>query len=251
MKVRSAEDTVKQEKKIKLLESLNFSTAYNLAVDSLNWSQISVSGGTRLFDNVDLNFNANFDPYTVNSKGTTINVYEWNKNGRIARFTNGGITLTSSFKSKTKDKDKNGKDKKKQTEKKPEIPYYYPYPEIPYADFNVPWSLSVSYSLNYNKTQFDIINQNFKSTIIQSLSLNGTLSLTDKWQVTSRADFDVKNLKFTNTNFSIHRDLHCWEMSLNVTPFGAMKSYFFRINIKSSVFQGLEYKKQKTWLDNQ
>ncbi len=251
MKVRSSEDTVKQEKKIKLLESLNFNTSYNLAVDSLNWSDISVSGGTRLFENISVTFNANFDPYTVNEKGQTINKYEWDKNSRVARFTNGGITLTSSFKSKQKKTDKTtGKDETKD-KIKPQIPYYYPYPEIPYADFNVPWSLNVSYSLNYSKSQFNIVNQNFDSNIIQSLNFSGNLSLTDKWQISARADYDLEVQKFVHTGFTIHRDLHCWEMGLSVVPFGTLKSYNFRINIKSSIFQGIEYKKQKSWLDNQ
>jgi len=49
---------------------------------------------------------------------------------------------------------------------------------------------------------------------------------------------------------NFHRDLHCWEMSFNFVPFGTYQSYMFRINIKSSIFQGLEWKRQNSWRDN-
>ena len=43
-KVRDKDSTATEAKKIFLLNSLNFSTNYNVAGDSLNWSPVRVSG---------------------------------------------------------------------------------------------------------------------------------------------------------------------------------------------------------------
>jgi lipopolysaccharide assembly outer membrane protein LptD (OstA) len=80
--------------------------------------------------------------------------------------------------------------------------------------------------------------------------MTASLTITKNWSVSVRNEFDVSAGKFIHTDLNIHRDLHCWEMGLNLIPYGPMKSYNFRINIKSSVFKGIEYKKQRSRLDN-
>ena len=70
-KVRDKDSTATEAKKIFLLNSLNFSTNYNVAGDSLNWSPVRVSGGTQLFDNkMSVNFGATLDPYALDNNNT-------------------------------------------------------------------------------------------------------------------------------------------------------------------------------------
>ena len=65
-KVASKDSTNVEDKKITLLNNLNFSTSYNIAADSLRWSPVSMTAGTRFFkDKLSLNFGATFDPYQV------------------------------------------------------------------------------------------------------------------------------------------------------------------------------------------
>ena len=62
-------DSDEEDKKITILNNLNFSTAYNIAADSLGWSNLNVNAGTRLFnDKMALNFNASLDPYQINEE---------------------------------------------------------------------------------------------------------------------------------------------------------------------------------------
>ena len=56
-------DTLKPIKKVKLLEGFNISTNYNLLADSLNLSNINISGVTKLFKKLNFRFRAVFDPY--------------------------------------------------------------------------------------------------------------------------------------------------------------------------------------------
>jgi len=54
----------------------------------------------------------------------------------------------------------------------------------------------------------------------------------------------------TYTSFEIFRDLHCWEMHLNLIPFGYLRSYNFTLNVKSSVLQDLKLVRRKDFRDN-
>jgi len=57
-------DSDEEDEKIMILNNLNFNTSYNIAADSLRWSNVTFSAGTRLFkDKLALNFNGSLDPY--------------------------------------------------------------------------------------------------------------------------------------------------------------------------------------------
>ncbi len=237
LKLKNKNDTVSESKKIKLLDNLNMGVSYNLAADSINFSNISVRGNTKLLKNFSLTFSADFDPYIRDTSGIKINTFEWTENHRIARFNTGRIGLSGSLKpvkSKT------------QNEQITSDFYYYRHPEIPYANFDIPWNLSASYNLNITN-KYDITSQLYIKKITQTLALNGNFSLTPNWKITARTNYDIVAHKFSYAQFTVYRDLHCWEMSFNVIPFGTLKSYSFRINIKSNVFKGVEYNKRKEW----
>lgn len=245
MKLKNKNDTVQESRKVKLIDNFSVSTSYNLAVDSFNLSKINISGNTKLFKNFGLRIGASFDPYSIDTvTGVRINKFaisEENENKKLARFENARISLSGSLKP--------NKDKESSFLNPQDAFYYYLLPEIPYADFDLPWNFSVNYSLNiYNK--FDKESLTNILDITQTLSLNGNISLTKNWKMSANTTYDFSARKFSYAQFSVNRDLHCWEMSFNVIPFGTMKSYSFRINIKSSIFKGVEYNKKKAWQDN-
>ncbi len=245
MKLKSKSDTAQESRKVKIIENLSVSTSYNLAADSLNLSKINISGKTTLFKTFGLRIGATFDPYCIDSlTGVRINKFMINENNKLTRFEKGSISLSGSLKPNT------GKESSGVNFLNPQDAfYYYPYPDIPYADFDLPWNISASYTFNiYNK--FDKESLTNIIDITQTLQLNGNISLTKNWNMTANTTYDFSTRKFSYVQLSMSRDLHCWEMSFNVTPFGTMKGYSFRINIKSNVFKGIEYNKKKAWQDN-
>ena len=81
LKVKNNEDTINSTKKIKLVESLNINTNYNIFSDSLKIGDINLSMRTRLFDLVDINMSSRYDPYIVNSnRNGNLNKLEIRKN---------------------------------------------------------------------------------------------------------------------------------------------------------------------------
>ncbi len=233
MKVRNRKDSLGKDTKIKLLESLNFSSSYNVVPDSLNWSNIQIEARTLIFKKLTLNFSSSFDPYALDSNKTTgiitkVNTTEWARDGRIGRLVTANLSAGFSLNSKT------GVTESKTSEygSEQELAYIRANPEA-YIDFNIPWTLSVNYNIRYSKPQY-------QSDVIQTLNFSGDVSLTPKWKIgfNSGYDFELKDLSYTSID--IYRDLHCWEMVFNWIPFGPRQSYLFTIKVKSAILQDLK-----------
>ncbi|PLX13839.1 MAG: hypothetical protein C0594_00765, partial [Marinilabiliales bacterium] len=250
MKVRSKEDTVTGTKKIKLLESFNISTSYNLAADSLNWQPLKISGRTQIIKNIGLTFGATIEPYAIDTLGNDINTFQWDasKNpaayidrdaginvGRLVRYQ---AAVNMSFSSKK------GEDKKKEKEETLGADYLDFY-----ADFDIPWNFRINYNINMSK-KFDKEEVQYEKNFTQTLRGSGDINLTSKWKIGVSSGYDIVNHKFTTTSVDIYRDLHCWEMTFNWVPFGKSMSYNFTLRAKSSILQDLKLNKRKSWMDN-
>lgn len=238
MKTRNLKDSTKNNQKISLLQALNFSTSYNLSADSLKWSAISVQARTTIFKKVNLNLSSGFDPYVVDdSTGITLNKFEMTENGRIARFQNARLTVSGGIDQNTfmNENRKARRDALNQNTN--------------YAPFDLPWSVSINYSLAYLKNRYNTIIKDFDSDITQTLSTGFQITPTKKISLGINTGYDFDAQEFTSTTFSIRRDLHCWQMSFSAVPFGRLQSYSFRINVKSSIFEGLEYKREQRFSD--
>ena len=113
-----------------------------------------------------------------------------------------------------------------------------------YVDFNIPWSMYVSYNLSVSQVGFN------PKSLIQTLSFNGDLRISEKWKIGFNSGYDITNQAITYTQFNIYRDLHCWEMRFNWIPFGYRQSYSFDINVKASILQDLKLNRKRDWYDN-
>jgi hypothetical protein len=236
MKVRQQTDSTTNLKKIKIFESLSANINYNLASDSLNWSNLNINGRTTLFEKVNLSFSGSFDPYISDSLGRKINQFEWDVNKRLGRLTNANASVNFSLV---------GGNKKERTSSKGTDAQLQ---EInrniqDYVDYSIPFNLSVGYSLNYSKSGLQ------ESQLNQTLNMNGDVSVTPKWKMTFNTGWDFIENDLSYTSLGIFRDLHCWEMRFNWVPFGFQQNYFFQINVKSSILQDLKLTKKNDIYD--
>lgn len=218
-------DTTNTIKKVKILESFNLSSTYNFFADSMNLSNIRLSGRTKLFNGLSINFNANYDPYILNENGQRVDKTYFSEYQKPGRLTSASTTLSFNLKSIVdKEVDNN----------------YSPYWD--YIDFDIPWSLRVNYTFDYRKPLFE-------KNITQYLGFSGDIKLTNKWKIAFRSGYDFIEKDLTHTSIDIHRDLHCWEMLFKWIPFGTHKSYNFTIRVKASTLQDLKWEKKKDWYD--
>lgn len=243
MKIQDSADTTgtNKFKKVKLIDNFSLGTSYNLIGDSLNLSPISVRGRTTVKD-VGINFGATLNPYMTNKDGVTINQYTWNHSrgiGKLGRLVNANLSFGLQFNSKK------GEEESKKAKDAIEEENILPGDYRNYVDFNVPWDFGFDYSFNYTRP-----NPYLKGRFTQTINLRGSLSLTEKWKVNMNTNYDIMAREFSFTSFSVFRDLHCWEMSLNFVPFGRMKSYSFSLNARTSILRDLKITKQRSYFDN-
>ncbi len=257
-KMRAKSDTVDKAEKVQLLDNLSMSTSLDLFhTDTLTpaWRPLGFNGSTKLFKNkLNITFRGVLDPFGYDASRSRTRETWYSQTGKPLRLTNAGVTAGFSFKSKQGEKDGDSEQRDNRDSplnnrdmmgEDPNTPYdprmedYYG----DYVDFEIPWSVRVDYSFNYNKPK-DVV------SVVQTVRASGDFSLTPKWKIGFNTGYDLDRKQFTTTNLSIYRDLHCWEMRMSVVPFGTYKSYNFQINAKSSILKDLKYNKRKSWQDN-
>jgi len=215
-KVRSDDTTSNvQSKKIKILNNISATSSYNIFADTMKFSNVQLSANTTILG-INLTMSGTVNPYKLTPAGTRID--QFGPKLTTMNFST-GISLPLNKNDKKKD------DKKGETQED-------------YTYFDVPWNVSFNYNLTYSKPVFD-------GKFTQTLSISGNVNLTAKWSLnfSSSYDFDAKKIAYTTG--TITRDLHCWQMSFNFSPFGNNKFYFFKINVKSATLQDLKYEKKK------
>ncbi|MEL6536721.1 MAG: LPS-assembly protein LptD, partial [Bacteroidota bacterium] len=87
-------------------------------------------------------------------------------------------------------------------------------------------------------------------SIVQTLRFSGDVSLSDSWKVTFNSGYDIENRKIIDqTSIGISRNLHCWVMDFDWTPFGAFQSYSVDLRVKASLLQDLKLSRRRSWFD--
>ena len=245
-KVASKDSTDVEDKKIMLLNNLNFSTSYNIAADSLRWSPVSMTAGTRFFkDKLSLNFGATFDPYQVNSDGNRID--KFNKN--LLRLTNANLSANISLSSKDFEKKDTKSSKSNQTSQNQfgdtsnssinQNKKDSTTKETKLYRASIPWTINLAYAVNYANNGI-----NTSGIGSNSLMFNGNLELSPKWKVRYSSGYDFKNKGFTYTRLGFTRDLDSWSFNFDWSPFGNNKSYYFRIGVNSGMLNDLKWDKR-------
>lgn len=251
MKIRTPNDSINKEKKIELLRSLNVSSSYNFAKDvPFKMADIRIDGNTNFLNRISVRFDATFSPYafafdTLRNEVVAIDEFLFKQNKkRPVRFKDAGLTLSTNF----SDKDTEEYFSEKGTAS--DIWEINEYPER-FLDFNQKWNIGLFYRFDIMKDLGYRDDEIVDSILVSTHNLNITFdfNLTDKWKLSGKTGYNFKDKKVTNTNLTIARDLHCWQMSFNITPFGSLRNYNFRINVKASVLQDLKLTRARNWYD--
>ena len=100
------------------------------------------------------------------------------------------------------------------------------------------WTSSASFSFSYNNANPNNPQKTFW------MSTNSTIQATKFWRIQYNARFDLINQNLVSHTFSIYRDLHCWEMSINWTPNGYASGLYLRINVKSPSLKDLKFEQR-------
>jgi len=257
MKVKSEKDTV--ARKISLLNNLSLNSGYNFLLDSFNLQPIQMAANTNVLNNVlNVSLSATLDPYYVNKTPDKERGYDLEKrshdyawqHGQLGRITSAVLNMSTNLNPKGRKKDQATRDKIGKSALPAEEKQYLLTNPNAYVDFDIPWDLNVSFNMSYSHSSPAVPTIVSKPGINKTLTFSGNVSLSKQWKITFNSGYDFKSKQFTQTNFAIARDLHCWTMRLNWVPFGFYQSYNFTIAVKSALLQDLKLERRKSFQDN-
>jgi len=256
MKVKDKLDTTSGDeekfKKVKLIEGFGFNSNFNFLADSFALGTFNFYARTVLFNVLNITSSFTVDPYANDKKGFRVNKLDVDLNQlKLGHITGGGVSISTSFKSKSKN-EKESKAKEipidpfmTPDEQQRQLQYVKANP-AEYTDFNIPWSLSFSYSFQFSR----VIKPDYSGFTLQtysSLNFNGDFSLTPKWKIGGTGYIDVAKMNIQQLSMFITREMHCWQMAINVTPIGLYRSFSITINPKSGILRDLKINRSRTF----
>ncbi|CAN5257307.1 putative LPS assembly protein LptD [soil metagenome] len=244
MKTFSAKDTLKNERKIKLIDNFTVSTSYNFAADSLNLAPLGMNMNTTLFDKINVNFNTVLDPYVYDERNVRVDRFLLDDRGKLMQLRSFNFTVGSSFRSRqgtgTTPNVKEGREQERDIIMANYQNYY---------DFNVPWSFTFNYNFGMTRGGYN----NPDTLLISSNSLNVGLdiTLTEKWKVDVQSSYDFSQNKLVYASMNVIRDMHCWVLRFTWVPYPLERqTYAIELNVKSQVLQELKLSRKKNVFDS-
>ncbi len=261
-------------KKVSLIDQLGASMSYNTAAETRPWSDLSTQLRLKLTKNYTFTMNASFATYAYqfDESGNVVvgDRTEWSY-GRFGRFQGYGSSFNYTFNNdtwkkwfggkddqeETKDKDKN----KSKEDSNDELGRKKPTKEKKsasigadgYEKFSMPWSLNINYSFNISEDRSKAINKKsmrYPYKYTQNMNCSGNIKLSNKWNVSFSSGYDFDAHEITQTSMNLNRNLHCWELTASINPFGYYRSYTFTIRASSQILQDLKWDQRSSRQSN-
>jgi hypothetical protein len=108
-----------------------------------------------------------------------------------------------------------------------------------FVDFNIPWRISLGLSVFFNE-RFKADYSGFEKEFSSDLNFSGSFSLTPKWNVTMNGYYNFNSSDLGMLTMSISREMHCWQLTVNVAPVSPYRYFSFSISPKSGILQDLK-----------
>ncbi|CAN5442743.1 putative LPS assembly protein LptD [soil metagenome] len=259
MKVKNKKDTAADAtKKVTLIDGLNLSGSYNFLADSFQLSTFSIGARSNLFEKISITASAILDPYQTDAGGNRIDKLVWrNKIATLGRFVSGNISISSQFQGGDKKPKQNNGNNLAQPynpstgmpldEYETELAYISNNP-AEFADFSIPWSVNFSYSLRFQRDRKPDYT-GFTTNVYQDINWNGTVNLTPKWQLGLNGFYNISQKELGTISVSIAREMHCWQMAINVSPVGRYRFFNISISPKSSLLRDIKVNRTRYFYD--
>lgn len=258
MKVRDRKDTSeKADKKITLIDGLAINGSYNFLIDSFQLSNLNLSARSNLFNKINITVSGTLDPYQYDSTRRLSRLVWKDKIATLGRLSNANVSLSTSFR---------GGDQKEQTQKRQSLsnavnPYtgmalteeqqeaaYISNNPADYTDFSIPWSIQVGLSFRY-QSFFSPAAKGFVKSTNADMNAGGSLALTPKWQISMNGTYNFSTKEVGMISMSIAREMHCWQMSISITPVGRYKFFSVIISPKSALLRDIKVNRTRYFYD--
>lgn len=250
LKRKSEKDTVTGYQKIRLIDAFTIDGSYDFLAKERPLSDLKANLRISPISWLNIVVTSNFSPYGWNEEnGMDTSAYATKINGKLGRFTSTNFATTLTLTSKeSREKLKSQLDLLND-HWNADYEYYLLHPEHA-INFSIPWKVSFShvYTLNLNRDTATYSTQRWNK--IQTLMMQGDVSITKRWKIATTVNFDLKLATVTNARVSLTRDMHCWALAFHWVPIGTNQSFLFSLRSTSSLFKDakIELKKPPAFL---
>ena len=285
MKVKSEEDDSISFKKVSIIDELGASMSYNLAPDvERPWSDLTTRLRLKLSKSYTFSLNATFATYAYEADSVGAKPYVGTRTeysyGRFGRFQGMSQSLSYTLsnekvmdfikwlrgerpKKKDNKKKKNSEDEYNDLESNVDTELeagkhgaekqdagMAETDEDGYMAFSMPWSLSFGYGITMRENtsgSFNYDTMRYPYSFTQNLNVTGNIRIADGWNISFSSGYDFENKKISMTTASLSRDLHCFNMSCQVTlaPYTSY-NFSFRCNA-ATLTDALKYDKRSSY----
>ena len=259
MKVKDKKDTSAAAlKKVNLIDGFSITSSYNFLRDSFKLEPINMSARSNLFEKINITASAIFDPYQTDSLGDRVDKLVWkNMPLTFGRLMNAQVSLQASFRggdSKNKNSNSGRMDPNMYNnsgmpldEYQQELAYISNNPGE-FVDFSIPWDISFGYSFRYNKFRNPNI-IGFSNTINQDVNWNSSVNLSPKWKIGLNGFYNISEKELGTISMFLSREMHCWQMAINISPVGRFKFFNLTISPKSGLLRDLKVNRTRYFID--
>jgi hypothetical protein len=84
---------------------------------------------------------------------------------------------------------------------------------------------------------------------MQDINGGGSLNLTPKWQIGLNGSYNITQKEVGLVSVSLSREMHCWGMSINLSPVGRYRFFSINISPKSALLRDLKINRTRSTYD--
>ena len=117
-----------------------------------------------------------------------------------------------------------------------------------FADFSIPWSIDFSYSLRFSRERRED-NSGFRTALNQDVTWNASVNLTPKWKIGLNGFYNLTTKELGTISMFLSREMHCWQMSINLSPVGKYKFFTINISPKSGLLRDIKVNRTRYFYD--
>ncbi|MCY4158882.1 MAG: putative LPS assembly protein LptD [Bacteroidetes bacterium] len=228
----STDSTGSNQSRALKLFTVNISSSYNFAADSLGMSPMRISARTNILGKFNINFSSTFSPYKLSPDGRRIiNDYIFSlRDFAFARLTQlsvrGSMQLRGSIRSSESIAPPN-------TQTMPQFGAASFSEGVPnqFSQGNMvggtqDWSMNLSFVYQISRPQL---------ILRRSATINTgfNFGLTPTWRVQGQTGYDFERKQLVTTTLNLSKEFECWNMGFRWIPFGAFQSWGFDLHVKS------------------
>ncbi|MDX1640641.1 MAG: putative LPS assembly protein LptD [Balneolaceae bacterium] len=225
-----------QSETLRLIDNFSASSNYNFAADSLNFGRMSVTLSSSVVNNFRIRANASYSFYARDENGREIDRFIWEESNKYLQPLSYSLSLSTDI----------NIGKRGARVSTPPYRPYDPYDQTffgpvdtrfyshPVQDFGTPFRMGLDFSYRWT---YRPNRDASKSAVLNANNIS--FNLTPKWSVNTRVGYDFIEKELTPSQFSLNRQMVCWNLSFQFSPFGDFQYYSFRLSLSGSQIQGL------------